>query len=743
MTASSTPPTRAACSDSPSTSRAAPRCPTPPSASSGCDRVTTFDTVLIANRGEIACRIIETVHRLGLRAVAVYSEADAGARHVRLADVAVCIGPAAPTASYLNIEALIAAARRTGAQAIHPGYGFLSENVEFARACAAAGITFVGPGERALDIMGDKITSKNHVKASGVPVIPGVDTPGLSDAELVARSGEVGYPLIIKPSAGGGGKGMQVVTEAEGLAAGLAQARRVASSAFGDDTLFLERLVLAPRHIEVQVLADSHGNVVHLFERECSLQRRHQKVVEEAPSALLDAAMRERIGAAACEVARSVEYVGAGTVEFLVSDAAPDEFFFMEMNTRLQVEHPVTEEVTGLDLVEWQLAIAAGASLTGAAGQAALERPDAPRGHSVEVRVYAESPARGFLPTNGTVLRYREPRGAGVRVDSMLTEGLVIGTDYDPMLAKIIATAPTREAALATLRRALGEAVILGVETNLDYLRSLLADPDVVAGKLDTSLIDRRFATATPEPPGLEHVLAAALLRGAGAAETGAGATHGATPSAAAGPWSLRDGFRLGAPAPRTHTIEWLSPTPTGDDTLSWQVTTAPDGATTVAGATDWAGRASLIETAAGEATLTVDGVTHTLDVAVDAAPGAPGLWIHLDGRTVRLGAPSRHDLLARELAQRERGGGHAAPEVNAPMPGTVVLLGVATGDTVNAGDTLVTIEAMKMEHPLAATVSGTVEILVAVGEQVKLGQTVAIVTPAPSDPRPETPGAS
>ncbi|MCV7102625.1 acetyl-CoA carboxylase biotin carboxylase subunit, partial [Mycobacterium palustre] len=461
-----------------------------------------FDTVLVANRGEIAVRVIRTLRRLGIRAVAVYSDPDATARHVLEADTAVRLGPAAARDSYLNIASVVDAAVRTGAQAIHPGYGFLSENAEFAAACERAGVVFLGPPVRAIQVMGDKITAKNAVAAFDVPVVPGVARPGLTDDELVAAADEVGYPVLIKPSAGGGGKGMRRVDDPARLREALVGARREAASSFGDDTLFLERFVLRPRHIEVQVLADTHGNVVHLGERECSLQRRHQKVIEEAPSALLDPETRARIGAAACNTARSVDYVGAGTVEFIVSAERPDEFFFMEMNTRLQVEHPVTEAVTGLDLVEWQLRVAAGEKLAFAQDDIEL------RGHAIEARVYAEDPARNFLPTGGRVLRVFEPSGGGVRVDSSLLAGTLVGSDYDPMLSKVIAHGSDRDEALDKLDRALAHTAVLGVQTNVEFLRFLLADERVRAGDLDTALLDERLAGFAPAPAP-DDVLAA------------------------------------------------------------------------------------------------------------------------------------------------------------------------------------------------------------------------------------------
>ncbi|MDO3637700.1 acetyl-CoA carboxylase biotin carboxylase subunit, partial [Mycolicibacterium arseniciresistens] len=467
---------------------------------------TLFDTVLVANRGEIAVRVIGTLRALGIRSVAVYSTADADARHVAAADVAVHIGPAPARQSYLDIAAVIDAARRTGAQAVHPGYGFLSENAEFATALHEAGIAFVGPPANAIRTMGDKIAAKVAVSAFGVPVVPGVSRPGLTDDDLIAGAVDIGYPVLVKPSAGGGGKGMRVVREAAGLPAALTSARREAAAAFGDDTLFLERFVLNPRHIEVQVLADGQGAVVHLGERECSLQRRHQKVIEEAPSPLLDAATRDRIGAAACDTARSVDYAGAGTVEFIVSADRPDEFFFMEMNTRLQVEHPVTELVTGIDLVEQQLRVAAGHPLTLAQSDIVL------RGHAIEARVYAEDPVNGFLPTGGTVLDVAEPRGPGIRVDSGIRAGSVIGSDYDPMLAKVIGYGDDRAAALRTLDRALAGTAVLGVTTNIDFLRFLLADPDVAAGRLDTGLLDRRTPDFVPVPIGDDQLIASAAV---------------------------------------------------------------------------------------------------------------------------------------------------------------------------------------------------------------------------------------
>lgn len=473
-----------------------------------------FDTVLVANRGEIAVRVIRTLRRLGVRSVAVHSDADADAPHVREADVAVRLGPAdrsdsSAAETYLRTDQILAAARRTGAQAVHPGYGFLAENAAFARACADAGLVFIGPPPSAVELMGDKINAKEAVRAAGVPVVPGSRVTAPSDEALVAAADEIGYPVLLKPSAGGGGKGMRLVRDPAELPTEIAAARRVARTAFGDDTLLLERWVDRPRHIEVQVLADAHGTTVHLGERECSLQRRHQKLIEEAPSVLLNAETRAAMGAAAVRAAESCGYTGAGTVEFIVPGIDPDsastegvrDFFFMEMNTRLQVEHPVTElavavnapdGTTGrLDLVEWQVRIAAGEHLT-------FSQPDISfLGHAIEARICAEDPERDFLPTGGRILVLDEPQGEGIRVDSGVTAGTVITSAYDPMLAKVIAYGPDRPTALRRLRAALADTRILGVTTNTGFLRRLLAHPEVAAGRLDTGLVEQ---TAQQQP---------------------------------------------------------------------------------------------------------------------------------------------------------------------------------------------------------------------------------------------------
>ncbi|MCT7660523.1 acetyl-CoA carboxylase biotin carboxylase subunit [Mycobacterium deserti] len=650
----------------------------------------TFDTVLIANRGEIAVRVIKTLRAMGIRSVAVFSDADAGARHVREADVAVHIGPASARESYLDIEAVVAAAKRTGAQAVHPGYGFLSENPQFAAALQTAGIAFIGPPVVAIETMGDKIAAKAAVSAFGVPVVPGVSRPGLTDDDLVAGAADVGYPVLVKPSAGGGGKGMRVVHDASELPAALASARREAAAAFGDDTLFIERFVLNPRHIEVQVLADSYGNVVHLGERECSLQRRHQKVIEEAPSPLLDEATRARIGAAACDTARSVNYTGAGTVEFIVSADRPDEFFFMEMNTRLQVEHPVTELVTGIDLVEQQVRIAAGEKLPIAQNDVTM------RGHAIEARVYAEDPARGFLPTGGRVLDLVEPDG--VRIDSGLLRGFVIGSDYDPMLAKVIAHAGDRTTALRTLDRALAETAVLGVTTNIEFLRFLLADADVAAGRLDTGLLDRRMPDFHPAEAGDAELIAAAAYKWLHAWPTPAGDL-----------WAVPSGWRMGELAPTTYRLH------SGERTDHVHLTGSPSSATAVV--EEGEKRALTAALVDGRLVITLDGLRTDYHVA--CADGQ--IWL----------AGGGHIAVVEELREapvRPDDAHSGDAELTSPMPGSVVAIGVSDGQRVEAGTAVVTVEAMKMEHALTAPVEGVVELLVAVGDQVKVGQPLARV---------------
>ncbi len=657
----------------------------------------SFKTVLIANRGEIAVRVIRTLRAMGIRSVAVFSDADAGARHVAEADVAVNIGPAAARESYLNIDAVVAAARRTGAEAVHPGYGFLSENAQFAAALKTAGIVFIGPPVGAIQTMGDKIAAKAAVSAFGVPVVPGISRPGLTDDDLIAGAAEVGYPVLVKPSAGGGGKGMRVVHDPSELAPALTSARREAGSAFGDDTLFLERFVLNPRHIEVQVLADGYGNVVHLGERECSLQRRHQKVIEEAPSPLLDAATRARIGAAACDTARSVDYTGAGTVEFIVSADRPDEFFFMEMNTRLQVEHPVTEMVTGIDLVEQQVLIAAGHKLSVAQDDVAMT------GHAIEARVYAEDPGRGFLPTGGTVLDLAEPGGPGVRVDSGLARGTVVGSDYDPMLSKVIAYAEDRGGALRALDTALAGTAVLGVTTNIEFLRFLLADPDVVAGRLDTGLLDRRMPDFQPAEPGDRELISAAAykwLRG--------------WPEPVTDLWAVPSGWRIGEQAPTTFRLH------SGDRTDHVHLTGTPQCATA---AVEDGESHSLTATLDGDLlTVTLDGLRTAYLVAAGGSEGAGQIWLSGAGHTAVV-----DEMREPPVRPDDEHSGDA--ELTSPMPGSVVAVGVSDGQHVDAGTVIVTVEAMKMEHALSAPVEGVVELLVAVGDQVKVGQPLAKVT--------------
>ncbi len=666
-----------------------------------------FSTVLVANRGEIACRVIRTLRRLGIRSVAVYTDPDAGAPHVALADLAVHLGPAP---AYLSADAVISAARRAGAQAIHPGYGFLSENTAFAAACEQAQIAFVGPPAAAIEAMGDKIRAKQTVAKAGVPVVPGSAGSGLDDEALARAVTEIGYPVLLKPSAGGGGKGMREVHRAGDLADAISSARREARGSFGDDTLLVERLVTDPRHIEIQVLADAHGNVIHLGERECSLQRRHQKIIEEAPSPLLDDAQRDAMGAAAAEAARAVGYTGAGTVEFIVSGDRPDEFFFMEMNTRLQVEHPVTEEIFGLDLVELQLRVAAGEREPWPA-----RRPAS--GHAIEARIYAEDPAAGFLPTGGPVLALSWP--AGVRVDAGIAAGSVVGSDYDPMLAKVIAHGPDRATALARLDAALSEVVVLGVGTNTGFLRALLADPDVQAGRLDTGLVGRRLDDLVHAELPADVLPAAAGLALAALEPSGD----------VVDPFDVPGGWRIGEPAWTTWQMTVTGTTLKSDGPNEVRARgRAADALVAAADADPVRVRATPPAPGSGRVPVTVDGITRAYAVARDADT----LWLGRDGQAwaIREQAP----LEAAAAAAAGSGG-----PVVSPMPGTVTVVEVTEGQSVTAGQRLLVVEAMKMEHVLAAPVDGIVRDLRAKpGATVAKDAVLAVVEPAPQAERQE-----
>ena len=642
----------------------------------------SIHSVLIANRGEIALRILRSVRALGLAGVAVHTAEDSASPHVAAADAAVRID------SYLDLDQVLAAARTSGADAIHPGYGFLSENAELARACAVAGIVFVGPPAEAIATMGDKITARETVSARGVPVVPGLAAPGLDDAALLAGAAEIGAPLLVKPAAGGGGKGMHRIEDLAALPAALVTARREAAGAFGDDTLFLERWITAPRHLEVQILADTRGHVIHLGERECSLQRRHQKVVEEAPSPTLTPAQREQLGQIAVEAARAVDYVGAGTVEFIVDAHAPDEPFFLEMNTRLQVEHAVTEAVTGIDLVAAQLRIAAGEQLDLAQEDVQVS------GHAIEARVYAEDPDSGFLPTGGRILDLALPRGA--RVDHALAEGLEVSTSYDPMLAKVITHAPTREAALAALDRALAGTHLLGVVTNIAFLRALLSLPEVVEGRLDTGLIERHLPELRRGPVS-DRALAVAALVHRERLDT-------ARPD---GLWHRPSGWRLGEPAP--FRVRFAAAD-------GGAVTVALTGPSTQAMAKiEREDQSVALSLALHDGAVTVDGLR--LPLRHHASEDA--VWIGLPGedRELVLHRP------ARAGSRRE-----TAPTLDSPMPGAVTAVLVADGDQVQEGQAVLVVEAMKMEHTLHAPSAGTVRLHVSAGQRVTRGQELALV---------------
>ncbi len=661
-----------------------------------------FSTVLIANRGEIAVRIQRTLRRMGIGTAAVYSDADAGAPHVREADVAMRIGPAAASASYLSVDRIIAAAAAVGADAVHPGYGFLAENPALARACEAAGIAFLGPSAAVIELLGDKARAKRCAVEAGVPVVPGIDGTGMNDEELVAAATGLGMPVLVKPSAGGGGKGMRYVTAAADLPDAIRAARREAASSFGDDTLLVERFISEPRHIEMQVLADQHGSVIHLGERECSLQRRHQKVIEEAPSPLLTPQRRARMGQAAVDLTRSVGYVGAGTVEFIVSGSDPDSFAFLEVNTRLQVEHPVTEFVTGLDLVELQVRIGGGEPLP-------LTQDDVTvRGHAVEARVYAEDPSNGFLPTGGRITHWapaaaRTAAGSSVRTDAGVATGSVVTSDYDPMLAKVIAHADDRRSALRALDGALARTALLGLRSNVAFLRALLQHPLVVAGELDTGLIERHLTELSASPAAEPALAAAAVLLAVPAGK---------------GPWEQSDAWRpSGAPAP---IVRRLLVTSEGPQAAPRYVTlTGSRPAFKVEVDTGWSAAVRLVQETANELLLSIDDRLQRWTYSREDA----GFWLGLAGCA----------WAVRDVTDDEEIGSEAAAhdgELRSPMPGTVVAVPGENGMQVVSGQPVVVVEAMKMEYALVAPFNGTVEGLTAgVGDQVAVGALLARVT--------------
>jgi 3-methylcrotonyl-CoA carboxylase alpha subunit len=643
--------------------------------------VRVFDSVLIANRGEIACRILRTARRLGMRTIAVHSEADAGALFTELADETHLIGPAAPGESYLRMDRLIDAARKTGAACIHPGYGFLSEHAEFAEACAGNGIVFVGPPPAAIRAMGLKDAAKALMSNAGIPVVPGYHGPRQEPDFLRAKADEIGYPVLIKAVAGGGGKGMRRVDAPEAFEAALASAQREAQSAFGDRRVLLEQYVLAPRHIEIQVFADARGNIVHLFERDCSLQRRHQKVMEEAPAPGISEAVRAAMGRAAIGAAKAVGYVGAGTIEF-IADARdglrPDRFYFMEMNTRLQVEHPVTEAVTGLDLVELQFRVAAGERLP--FGQEDL----AVVGHAVEARVYAEDPEAGFLPSTGKLWRVRLPDGEGIRVDTGVREGDEITPFYDPLLAKIIAFGPTRPKAIDRLAAALRETVIAGPKTNVGLLEELCEAKEFRAGRLDTGFIDRNLDDLVRKRQAVtRHAVAAGALHLLRRDVERAGA---ASAAARPSPWSRDDGFQL-----------------LGARTTS--VTLTVDGARQ---------EVQLAWTASGPA-LPADQAGDAASEALTIVETGNSVVVVEDGRQTRI---ELYDPFAVDLEHMGEGG-----VIKAPMHGKLVALFVKPGDRVEKGQRLAVIEAMKMEHVLLAPAAGDIiDVAAEAGRQVAEG---------------------
>jgi 3-methylcrotonyl-CoA carboxylase alpha subunit len=657
-----------------------------------------FEKILIANRGEIAVRVIRTARRLGIRTVAVYSEADAGAMHVEMADEAVCIGPAPAAESYLRGDVVLNVARRTGAQAIHPGYGFLSENAPFAKACAEAGVVFIGPPIEAIRVMGSKAESKRVMSKAGVPLVPGYHGAAQDAATLRSEAERIGYPVLVKASAGGGGKGMRVVNAAADLETAIAGAKRESLAAFRDDTLLLEKYLQQPRHVEIQVFADTHGNCIYLFERDCSIQRRHQKVIEEAPAPALPDALRTRIGEAAVAAARAVNYVGAGTVEFMY---AGGEFYFIEMNTRLQVEHPVTEMITGQDLVEWQLRVAAGGTLP--LEQEQLTR----RGHAFEARLYAEDPQREFLPAIGRLTHLEPPaQGQHVRVDTGVRSGDEISVYYDPMIAKLIVWDEDRSSALRRLRHALAEYEIAGLTTNIDFLGAIAGHPAFAACEIDTGFIERHRADLLPPPaPTPDGVLAlsalAFLLRHSAEA-------HGGTRADPHSPWHDVDGWNVNADSQYELRLN------DGSKVRSVTLHFRPNGYEVVVhdGGTV---KATHVTLEGSVLSATLDGVRRRATAVFRQGD----LTLFSDARTWHV---EIDDPLGR--AEEQAGG---SGRIAAPMPGAVVAVLVEEGQAVEKNQPLMVIEAMKMEHTLRAPSAGKVaKLKVSKGDQVAEGAELA-----------------
>ncbi len=648
--------------------------------------------LLIANRGEIACRIIRSCRRLGVHTIAVYSEADRHAPHARLADEAFFIGGAAPTESYLNIDRLLEVATQSQAEAVHPGYGFLSENAHFVRRCQDAGLIFVGPSAQTMEQMGSKADAKAVMEAASVPTVPGYHEADQSIQRLSNEAESIGYPLMIKAAAGGGGKGMRIVTSADQFESALASAQREARNAFGDDRVILERYVNTPRHIEVQIFGDSHGNVVHLFERDCSSQRRYQKVIEETPSPLLDGQQRQAMVEAAVAAAAAVQYVNAGTIEFIV-DGDSGEFFFMEMNTRLQVEHPVTELVTGQDLVEWQLRVAAGESLPLSQDQLRSS------GHAFEARIYAEDPNNGFLPSAGTIDWLQQPSNA--RFDSGVEQGGEVTVHYDPMIAKLIVHAPDRDQALAELTRALAETAVGGLRSNLDFLLTLASSEIFRTGKIHTAYLDQHLDDLLQEQSDLpSRAILAATVAHLMTSEHES-LDQQLERSDPYSPWAIADGWRLGHYGRRIVSFDWQ-----GENYQASATGFRGSYAIAINNASFDVNQAELDDK---ELTMTINGIGERIKL------------LHHQGTYQVAIAKRLYQLTSTDPFAVELSGDDAKDQLNAPMPGKIVAVNTAVGEAVKAGADLIIMEAMKMELTLSAPRDGIVEILaVKAGEFVE-----------------------